>query len=72
MQAATDYKKELGARSKHIDTRTFKLKEFVEDKILRLCTVNSSDNLADCMTKSLPRDSVEYARHFMLGNVEVG
>jgi hypothetical protein len=69
VQAGTDYRKELGARSKHIDTRIFKLKEFVEDKVLRLCTVNSSDNVADCMTKSLPRDSVEYARHFMLGNI---
>jgi hypothetical protein len=33
VQAATDYKKELGARSKPIDARIFKLKKFMEDEI---------------------------------------
>ena len=56
-------------RSKHIDTRIFKLKEFVAEKVLDLQKVSSIDNVADCMTKALSRPSVEAARSYMLGEV---
>ncbi len=46
-------KKPFGRRSKHIDTRVFKLREFVEEKVLELHKVNTLDNVADCLTKAL-------------------
>ena len=58
----------MNPRSKHIDTRIFKLREFVEEKVLKLVKVNSSSNIADCLTKSLGRDPVTMARDYMLGN----
>lgn len=54
-------------RSKHIDTRVFKLKEFVKDGILSLEKVCSAGNVADCLTKALPKEQVELARNAMLG-----
>ena len=37
------------------------------------CKIESHCNVADCLTKALPRDSVEMARHYMFGvhNVRV-
>ena len=67
IQSATDTKG-LGSRSRHIDTRMFKLREFVKDGILSLEKVCSAGNVADCLTKALPREQVELARDAMLGN----
>ena len=57
----------MNPRSKHIDVRVFKLKEFVEDGVLQLAKVDSIHNIADCLTKSLGRDAVEPARDYMMG-----
>ena len=54
--------KSMNPRSKHIDVRVFKLKEFVEDGILQLNKVESIHNIADCLTKALGRDPVDTAR----------
>jgi hypothetical protein len=59
--------KGLGPRSKHIDTRVFKLRQLVEEKILELHKVSSAGNVADCLTKALSRDEVERARKYMFG-----
>ena len=59
MAASTD--KPMQPRSKHINTRIFKLKEFVQEGILELKKVNSANNVADCLTKSLSREGVEAA-----------
>ena len=48
-------------RSKHLDTRIFK------EGILSLEKVCSAGNVADCLTKALPRELVELARDAMLG-----
>ena len=60
--------KPFGPRSKHIDTRVFKLKQLIEEGYLILEKVCSYDNVADCLTKALPREQVELARDAMLGN----
>jgi hypothetical protein len=60
-------KKPFGRRSKHIDTRVFKLREFVEEKVLELHKVDTLDNVADCLTKALSREQVERARDYMFG-----
>ena len=64
---ATNFSKPMAPRSKHIDTRIFKLREFVEEGVLTLLKVDSSSNIADCLTKALPRDAVEMARDYMFG-----
>jgi hypothetical protein len=60
----------LGQRSKHIDTRVFKLREFVKDGVLALHKVDSAFNIADCLTKALSKEEVARARKYMFGNVE--
>jgi hypothetical protein len=59
--------KAFGLHSKHIDVRVFKLREFVQDKILVLEKVHTAGNVADCLTKALPKDAVETMRTVMLG-----
>jgi hypothetical protein len=68
--AASNNSGALNQRSKHIDTRIFKLREFVEEGILKLVKVNSASNVADCMTKSLAREPVNMARDYMLGDTD--
>jgi hypothetical protein len=69
---ATNFKRPMAPRSKHIDTRIFKLREFVEDGVLTLLKVDSASNVADCLTKALPRESVEMAREYMFGTYSTG
>jgi hypothetical protein len=60
-------KKPFGRRSKHTDTRVFKLREFVEEKVLELHKVDTLYNVANCLTKALSREQVEQARDYMFG-----
>ena len=69
--SAMNYKTPLNQRSKHIDTRVFKLREFVEEGVLVLSKVSSFANVADCLTKSLPREVVERSRRYMFGDGSV-
>ena len=64
---ATNPNKPFGQRSKHIDTRVFKLREYVENGTLELKKICSAGNVADCLTKALAREQVEKARNHMLG-----
>jgi hypothetical protein len=64
--AATN-NKPFGQRAKHIDTRIFKLREYVESGDIELQKVTSQSNVADCLTKALPRETVEIARAVMFG-----
>jgi hypothetical protein len=59
--------KPMNPRSKHIDTRVFKLKEFVKDGILTLVKVESERQVADNMTKPLHKPGVTFARDVMSG-----
>ena len=45
-------------KSKHIDVRVYRLREFVQDGVLELYHVPSADQAADCLTKSLPSPAV--------------
>jgi hypothetical protein len=58
---------DFGQRAKHIDTRIFKLKQYIEDNEVELQKVVSQSNVADCLTKALPREKVEIARAIMFG-----
>ena len=59
--------KPMNPRSKHIDTRVFKLKEFVKDGIMVLVKVDSEKQVADNLTKPLPVVGVQMAREDMSG-----
>ena len=59
--------KPMNPRSKHIDTRIFKLKEFVKDGIMVLTKIESENQVADNLTKPLPLAGVRLARDIMSG-----
>jgi hypothetical protein len=64
--AATN-SKPFGQRAKHIDTRLFKLREFLEEKTIDLQKVTSQNNVADCLTKALSHEQVDVAKAVMFG-----
>jgi len=48
-------------RSRHVDWRYFKVREYFFDKVLRVEHVPTADNPADLLTKALPFES--FAKH---------
>jgi hypothetical protein len=60
--------KPMNPRSKHIDTRIFKLKEFVKDKIMVLSKIATETQVADNLTKLLPLVGIQLARDIMSGS----
>ncbi|KAE9332538.1 Retrovirus-related Pol polyprotein from transposon TNT 1-94 [Phytophthora rubi] len=53
------------SRVKHIDVRYHFIREHVQHKDVNLQYVVSKDNVADALTKGLPRDQLEYLREAM-------
>jgi hypothetical protein len=64
--------KQMNPRSKHIDTRIFKLKEFVKDGIMVLSKIGTENQVADNLTKPLPLVGVKLARDIMSGSSFAG
>jgi hypothetical protein len=54
-------------KAKHIDLRIHFVHGAVEQKILTLLPIASSENVADLLTKPLPRTAVLDLRRRMLG-----
>ena len=54
-------------KSKHIDVRVYKLREFVRDGEMTLYHVGTNDQVADALTKSLPSATFIKHRTSMLG-----
>ena len=60
-------------KSKHIDVRVYKLREFCNDgpdgeaKVMDLCKVNTADNPADMFTKALPGPAFAQHRDTVFG-----
>jgi len=60
-------------KSKHIDVRVYKLREFCNDgpdgeaKVMDLCKVNTADNPADMFTKALPGPAFVQHRDTVFG-----
>jgi hypothetical protein len=63
--------KDMQARSRHIDLRMFKLREFVEDKVLDLVKVESEFQVADNFTKPFPRQGLEFSRDITSGKASI-
>eukprot|EP00961_Rhodomonas_salina_P008436 114884-Rhodomonas_salina.2 len=49
-------------KAKAIDTRVYRLREFVADGVMELYYVATADQAADCFTKSLPSEAVRRHR----------
>ncbi len=60
--------KPMNQRNKHINIRVFKLKEFVKDGIMTLVKVELEKQVADNLTKLLPKAGVMLARGIMSGS----
>ena len=50
------------AKTKHVDVKYHFIKELIEDKQLQLVKVHTTENLADLLTKGLPKESFEQCR----------
>ena len=46
-------------KGKHIDVRVYRLREFVAEGLMELYHVASHDQVADCLTKSLPSEALK-------------
>ncbi len=56
-------------RLKHLALRFLKVKELIWNKLIRVVQVSTSDQVADILTKPLPRDSFTHLRTIVLGGV---
>ena len=56
------------SRSRHIDIRVHRLKEMVEQQILKLKKVKGTENPSDALTKSVPGTLLEKHRPYLLGS----
>ena len=54
-------------RTKHIATKYHHFRESVKNKTLLVKRVETSHQLADIFTKALPKQSLEYLRHQIMG-----
>ena len=55
----------MNARTKHIDIRYHYVREAIENDIISLSYLHTNDQVADVLTKALPRVKLEYFRHLM-------
>jgi hypothetical protein len=59
-----------GVRSRHVDTRYHFIRENVEDGIVKVEFVNSSENDSDIFTKNVSQDTYERHASKFLGSIE--
>ena len=64
---ASDKSKPMSPRSRHIDTRVFKLRDLTNDLVIRLVKIATGEQMADCLTKALPGPAVDTARDYLSG-----
>ena len=53
------------ARTKHIDVRYHYMRQVLEDKLITLVKIHTSDNPADLLTKTLPSQQFQHCRQLM-------
>ena len=64
---AGDKSKPMSPRSRHIDTRVYKLRDLTNDLVLRLVKIATGEQMANRLTKALPAPAVETARDYFSG-----
>jgi len=64
---ACDPERPMNARSKHIDTRVYRLRDLVRDGVLQLVKIDTSQQMADGLTKALPAPAIAAFRRTMAG-----
>ena len=67
---SSDKNRPMSARSRHIDTRVYKLRDLTNDGIVRLVKIATDSQMADCLTKALPAAAVETARDYLCGQLQ--
>mmetsp|Transcript_29902 Transcript_29902/g.46899 ORF Transcript_29902/g.46899 Transcript_29902/m.46899 type:complete len:85 (+) Transcript_29902:459-713(+) len=55
-------------RSRHIDIRVHRLREMVEQQVLKLQKIKGTENPSDALTKSVPGTLLEKHRPHLLGS----
>ena len=59
-------------KARHIDTRVYRLRELCKDGTMHLDKISTHDQVADALTKGLPRDAFCRHRNVMLGTQGAG
>mmetsp|Transcript_18378 Transcript_18378/g.45110 ORF Transcript_18378/g.45110 Transcript_18378/m.45110 type:complete len:134 (+) Transcript_18378:588-989(+) len=62
---SSDPERPMTSRSKHIDTRVYRLRDLVRDKVLKLVKIGTGEQMADGLTKALPAPAVAALRQLM-------
>ena len=62
---SSDPDRPMSSRSKHIDTRVYRLRDLVRDGVLKLVKVGTGEQMADGMTKALPAPAIADFRRLM-------
>ena len=52
----------MHTKTKHIAIKYYYVREFVQDKQVKMEYVNTKEKIADIFTKALPKDAHEYLR----------
>ena len=52
----------MHTKTKHIAIKYHYVREFVQDKVVKMEYVNTKEKIVDIFTKALPKDSHEYLR----------
>jgi hypothetical protein len=65
---SSDPDRPMNNRSRHIDTRVYRLRQLVGGKVLQLVKIATGDQLADLMTKALPGPAVTAFRRAVFGH----
>eukprot|EP00961_Rhodomonas_salina_P014732 197601-Rhodomonas_salina.1 len=54
-------------KGKHIDVRVYRLREYVQDGVMELFHVSTSEQVADMFTKALPSETLKKHRLVFAG-----
>ena len=54
-------------RTKHINVKLYHFREYVEQNKILIKSIGTSEQLDDCLTKSLERSTIEKLRKTMIG-----
>ena len=56
---------ETSQRTRHLDTRYFKVRDYVRDQSIRVRHIGTDVNVSDFFTKALPRHSFQRYRDYL-------
>ncbi len=59
---------EYHPRTRHLGIRFYKIKELIEQDVLTVKWISTTENLADCLTKALPSSRFDVLTSFLMND----